>query len=71
MFCEEHPDWAEIFEESKGWRGVIESSAPSPCSFERSNKNISEQVGLIRVGNEICCALDGYNCDVYKFLKND
>ena len=71
MFCEEHPDWAEIFEESKGWRGVIESIAPSPCSFELSNKNISEQVGLIRVGNEICCALDGYNCDVYKFLKND
>ena len=28
-------------------------------------------IGLIKVGDEICCCLDGYNCDVYKFLKND
>ena len=41
------------------------------CSFLLSNDKISEMVGLIKVGEEICCCLDGYNCDVYKFLKND
>lgn len=63
--------WGEIIENSKVFRGVIESVAPSPCSFLLLDKPISEEVGLIKVGDEICCAIDGYNCDVYKFLKND
>ena len=71
MFIERYPEWADILRESMRWRGVIESVAPSPCSFLLSNDKISELVGLIKVGEEICCCLDGYNCDVYKFLKND
>jgi DNA polymerase III alpha subunit len=71
QFKEEHPKWAIELEHSKVFRGVIESVAPSPCSFLLSNNPISEEVGLIKVGDVICCAMDGYNCDVYKFLKND
>lgn len=63
--------WGKTIEDSKVFRGVIESIAPSPCSFLLLDKPISEEIGLIRVGDEICCALDGYNCDVYKYLKND
>lgn len=66
-----YPNWAVEIEYSKQFRGVIESIAPSPCSFLLSNDPISEIVGLIRVGDQICCCLDGYNCDVYKYLKND
>lgn len=67
--------WKQIIEDSKIFRGVIESIAPSPCSFLLSDKSIPDEIGLIRIGNlnnyEICCCLDGYNCDVYKYLKND
>lgn len=67
--------WKQVIEDSKIFRGVIESIAPSPCSFLLLDKPISEEVGLIRVGNAtnytMCCALDGYNCDVYKYLKDD
>lgn len=67
--------WKQVIEDSKVFRGVIESIAPSPCSFLLLDKPIPEEVGLIRVGNStnhvMCCALDGYNCDVYKYLKND
>ena len=67
--------WKQVIEDSKIFRGVIESIAPSPCSFLLLDKPISEEVGLIRVGNatsyEMCCAIDGYNCDIYKYLKND
>ena len=70
-FKADHPKWEIELEYSKKFRGVIESVAPSPCSFLLSNNSISEEIGLIKVGDEICCALDGYNCDVYKFLKND
>ena len=63
--------WGKIIEDSKVFRGVIESVSPSPCSYLLLDKPISEEVGLIKVGDIICCCLDGYNCDVYKFLKND
>ena len=67
--------WKQVIEDSKVFRGVIESIAPSPCSFLLLDKPISEEIGLIRVGNAtnytMCCAIDGYNCDVYKYLKND
>ena len=67
--------WKDVIEDSKIFRGVIESIAPSPCSFLLLDKPIPDEIGLIRVGNMnnyvMCCALDGYNCDVYKYLKND
>ena len=64
-------EWKDLIEGSKKFRGVVESVAPSPCSFLLSNDKISEMVGLLKVGDVTCCCLDGYNCDVYKFLKND
>lgn len=71
----EDKKWKQVIEDSKIFRGVIESIAPSPCSFLLLDKPISEEVGLIRVGNAtnytMCCTIDGYNCDVYKYLKND
>ena len=71
----EDKKWKQVIEDSKVFRGVIESIAPSPCSFLLLDKPITEEIGLIRVGNatnyEMCCALDGYNCDVFKYLKND
>lgn len=67
--------WKQVIEDSKIFRGVIESIAPSPCSFLLLDRPISEEVGLLRVGNAtnytICCAIDGYSCDVFKYLKND
>lgn len=67
----EDAKWKPLIEGSKVFRGVVESVAPSPCSFLLSNDRISEMVGLIKVGDVTCCCLDGYNCDVYKYLKND
>ena len=68
---ENNEQWKDLIEGSKKFRGVVESVAPSPCSFLLSNDKISEMVGLLKVGDITCCCLDGYNCDVYKFLKND
>lgn len=68
---ENDSQWKQLIDDSKVFRGVVESVAPSPCSFLLSNDKISEIVGLVKVGDVTCCCLDGYNCDVYKFLKND
>ena len=71
----EDKKWQQVIEDSKVFRGVIESIAPSPCSFLLLDKPIPDEVGLIRVGNMnnyvMCCSLDGFSCDQFKYLKND
>lgn len=66
-----HPKWGEIIQESQVFVGVIESIAPSPCSILLSTKNVKSHLGYIKIKDKICCNLDGMNCDIYKYLKND
>lgn len=63
--------WKIIIEESNHFKGVIESVSQSPCSTLLLTEPISEEVGLLKVGDVVCCNLDGINCDRYKYLKND
>lgn len=67
----ENEKWKDLINDSKKFVGVIESVAPSPCSVLLLDKPISEEIGLIKVGDVTCCVLDGYYCDFYKYLKND
>ncbi len=66
-----HPKWKDIIEESKHFIGVIDSIAPSPCSMLLSPYDVASHIGYMKVGDKICCNLDGYNCDYWKYLKND
>ena len=45
----------------------------SPCSMVLYDKPIRKELGLVKTPkeNKYCCLLDGYNCDKYKYLKND
>lgn len=63
--------FGEILKESEKFVGVIDSVAPSPCSFLLLDKPISTEVGLIKIKDEICCMVDGMTAENYKFLKND
>lgn len=64
--------WKKLIKESERFIGVIESVSQSPCSMVLYYKNVSRELGLVRTpGGKICCLLDGYNCDKYKYLKND
>lgn len=63
--------WGKIIEDSKVFVGVVESISPSPCSMLLYNKPLNEEIGLVKTKDGICCNIDGYNCDVYKYLKND
>lgn len=71
-----NPEWKDIIEESERFVGVVETMSESPCSMLIYDKNIDEEIGLIRLKDDsgedkYCCLLDGYNCDKYKYLKND
>ena len=64
--------WKKIIQDSKRFVGVIESISESPCSMLLYNKPIRKELGLVRTSKDkFCCLLDGYNCDKYKYLKND
>ncbi|MBU3186543.1 PHP domain-containing protein [Clostridium estertheticum] len=67
----EDKQWKQLIEESKMFVGVVEGISESPCSMLIYDKNVAEEVGLIRTKEKVCCLLDGYNCDKYKYLKND
>lgn len=67
----EDKKWGSVIKDSEKFIGVIESVSPSSCSYLLSSKPISKEVSLLKVGDLICCNLDGYNCDYYKYLKND
>ena len=68
---EEDEYWGKIIKDSKVFKGVVESISESPCSMLLYDKNVTEEIGLIKTKEGLCCNLDGYNCDVYKYLKND
>ena len=69
---ENSPKWKDLIKESKRFVGVIESVSESPCSMLLYNKPVRKEIGLIRTSSDkYCCLLDGYNCDKYKYLKND
>lgn len=64
--------WGKVIKASEPFIGVIEGISESPCSICLYDKDVRKEIGLIRTPNgKICCLLDGYNCDKYKYLKND
>jgi DNA polymerase III alpha subunit len=68
----EDKKWKTIIEESKRFIGVVESVSESPCSMLLYDKPVRRELGLVRTSKgKMCCLLDGYNCDKYKYLKND
>ena len=63
--------WKDIIQKSSRFIGVIDSISPSPCSFLLLNQPISNEIGLIRVGDEVCAYIDGGTADRWGYLKND
>lgn len=66
-----NPKWKDLIEESKKFLDVIDSVSPHPCAFLLLDKPISEELGLIKVGDELCALIDSGTSDYWKFLKND
>lgn len=63
--------WSAIIEESKKFIGVIDSVSPHPCANLLMSVPISEEVGIIKVGDEFCALIDSDTSDSWKYLKND
>lgn len=63
--------WIPIVEEAKKYIGIITSVSPHPCAVLISNQDIQEEIGVVRIGDELCCLITSSEADEYKYLKND
>lgn len=51
---------------------TINNIAVHNCSMLLYDKPVRKELGLVRTSKDnLCCLVDGYNCDKYKYLKND
>lgn len=65
------PQYKELFTKSEQYQGVISHMTPHPCATLLYQGNIREEIGLIKVKENLCCIMDGLWAEQYKFLKND
>lgn len=63
--------WKDLIEGSKKFINVIDSVSPHPCAFLLLDKPISEEIGVIKIGDEYCALIDSGTSDAWKYLKND
>lgn len=64
-------EFGKIIEDSKKFIGVIDSVSPHPCANLLLSEPISEEIGIIKVGDEYCALIDSGTSDDWKYLKND
>lgn len=65
------PQYHEIFERSKEYRGLISSWSIAPCSYLLYSGNIREEIGLVKIKDHLCCLMDGHWAEEGHFLKSD
>ena len=61
----------EVFEGSKGYRGIVSSWSVAPCAYLLYSGNIRKEIGLVRIKDHLCCCMDGHWAERCHFLKND
>lgn len=65
------PQYKDVFEGSKGYRGIISSWSIAPCAYLLYGGNIRKEIGLVRIKDNLCCCMDGHWAERNHFLKND
>jgi DNA polymerase III alpha subunit len=64
-------EYRKLFTESEKYLGIISDAKVHPCAYLLYNGNIKEEIGLIKVKENLCTVMDGLWAENYKFLKND
>ena len=63
--------WADILTKSEKMVGTIVSASVHSCAFLLMSGDIEEEIGIVRLGNELCVPITSSEADEYKYLKND
>lgn len=65
------PQHKDVFEGSKGYRGILSSWSIAPCAYLLYAGSIRKEIGLVRIKDNLCCCMDGHWAERNHFLKND
>lgn len=60
-----------VYLRSTEYQGIITSWSPAPCAFLLYQGSIRRKIGLVKIKDRICCAMDGHWAEKNHFLKND
>ena len=63
--------WKHIIEESSKFNGVIVSASIHPCAYLLMDKDLREELGVIKIGDAFCCPITSIEADDWHYLKND
>jgi len=63
--------WGKIIKHSQKFIGSVVSVSPNPCANIIMDKNIEEELGIIKIGDKFCVPITSAEADDWKFLKND
>lgn len=63
--------WKPIIDEASKYVGTIVSASVHPCAHLLSDKNILEEYGVVKIGENLCVMITSSEADEYKALKND
>lgn len=64
-------EYREIYDKSSEYLGLITSWSIAPCSSLIYDGSIRQEIGLVRIKDNICCLCDGLWAETGHFLKND
>jgi len=63
--------WKPYIDEAESYMNTIIGGSVHPCAFVLSNKDIEEEIGVIKIGDNICALINSDSADEFKYLKND
>ena len=65
------PQYRDIFSKSADYLGLVTSWSIAPCAYLLYQGSIRKEIGLVRIKDHICAAIDGHWAEEAHFLKND
>lgn len=63
--------YLDIYKRSEQYLSTIVSWSIAPSAYLLYSGNIEEEIGLIRIKDNLCCLMDGHWAEDNRFLKND
>lgn len=64
-------EYKDIYIKSADYLGLITSWSIAPCSSLIYQGSIRKEIGLVKIKDNVCVAMDGHVAEVGHFLKND
>ena len=64
-------EYKDIYAKSTDYLGLITSWSIAPCSSLIYQGSIRKEIGLVKIKDNVCVAMDGHAAEAGHFLKND